>query len=64
MTEQHHDHPLVNIMLSSLLGLASWLADPTLWRAVAVAAICGFIGGVAKAVGAWSWRKWRGKKDH
>lgn len=53
----HGDHSSpVGVMLFSMwAGLASWLADPNVWRAVAVAALCGFVGGVFKAVGFWAY---------
>lgn len=63
MTEAHHDHPVITIALSTGLGLVSWLADPNVWRALAVAAACGFVGGVAKAIGAWTWNEARKRKE-
>ncbi len=60
---EHHDNPLMTIALSMALGVASWLVDPTLWRALAVAGACGFVGGVAKAAGFWAWRKVRDRRN-
>ncbi len=52
----HHDNPLMTIVLSMGAGMLSWFGDPVVWRAVAVAALCGFAGGVAKGAGFWAWR--------
>lgn len=59
MTEHYHDNPLVTIALSMALGAATWLADPNVWRALAVAAACGFVGGVARVAGVWAANKVR-----
>lgn len=55
----HADHssPIAIILLSMASGLATWLSDPNVWRAVAVAALCGFVGGVFKAAGLWFWSR-------
>lgn len=62
---EHHgtDNPWATILLSMAAGIASWLADPLLWRALAVAAACGFVGGVAKAAGLWAWNKARERRN-
>ncbi|HQY04116.1 MAG: hypothetical protein IPH00_16535 [Flavobacteriales bacterium] len=46
----------MTIVLSMGAGMLSWFGDPVVWRAVAVAALCGFAGGVAKGAGFWAWR--------
>lgn len=63
MTDHHADHPLATILLSMLAGTATWLADPNVWRALAVAAACGFVGGVMKAAGYWAWNKVRERRN-
>lgn len=55
----HHHDEHATIALSILAGTATWIADPNVWRALAVAAACGFVGGVAKAAGFWAWNKVR-----
>lgn len=61
----HADHhsPLGIILLSMVSGLATWLSDPNVWRAVAVAALCGFVGGVCKAAGLWFWHRTKKSKE-
>lgn len=63
MTEHHHDHPLVTVAVSMAAGMATWLTDPNVWRALAVAAAAGFVGGVARAAGVWTWNKVRERRD-
>lgn len=56
MSAYHNDNPLTTILLSIGAGMVSWFGDPIVWRAMAVAALCGFAGGVAKGAGFWAWR--------
>jgi len=63
MTEHHHDHPIVMIALSIGAGMLSWLANPDVWQALAVAAACGLVGGVARAAGSWAWNKARERRN-
>lgn len=63
MTEHHSDHPVATIVLSMLAGTATWLADPNVWRAISVAAACGFVGGVARAAGHWAWNKAKDRRN-
>lgn len=39
------------VVLSAGAGAAAWLADPELWKAIGVAAVCGLVGGVARWAG-------------
>lgn len=59
----HHHDEHITIPLSILAGTATWIADPNVWRALAVAAACGFVGGVAKAAGFWVWHKVRERRN-
>lgn len=63
MTEPQHDNPLVTIVLSMGAGIASWLADPNMWRALAVALACGFVGGVGRMAGFWAWNKAKDRRN-
>lgn len=63
MMEHHTDNPWATVIVSMLAGIASWLADPMLWRALAVAAACGFVGGLAKGAGVWAWNKARDRRN-
>lgn len=55
----HHDHPLFTIMLSAAAGMGSWLIEQHVTRALLVAVACGFVGGLAKAAGVWTWGRVR-----
>lgn len=46
-----HVEPLGTVVLSVCLGMASWLANPDLWRAGLVAFVCGVLGGVGRVAG-------------
>jgi hypothetical protein len=63
MSLHHDDNPMVTILLSMGAGLLSWFGDPVVWRAVAIAALCGFAGGIAKAAGFWAWRATRIRRN-
>lgn len=39
------------VLASCVLGLFTWIQDPEVWRAMAVAALCGVIGGMFRPVG-------------
>jgi hypothetical protein len=58
MTEHAHPHGggFLITLLSISAGLWSWLSDPMLWRALAVAVLCGLLGGVARGIGQMLWR--------
>lgn len=62
MTDAAHSNPFVTIALSMGLGVASWLADPDVYRALAVALACGFIGGVARAAGVAAYNTFKERK--
>lgn len=50
----HHEGTfnfIATVMLSAGAGAITWLSDPALWKAVAVAAVCGVVGGVGRWVG-------------
>lgn len=58
MMDHYPTHnPWATVVLSMLAGVLSWLADPVLWKALGVAAACGFAGGVFKAIGFRAWNK-------
>lgn len=63
MMHGDHSSPIGVILLSMASGLATWLTDPNVWRAVAVAALCGFVGGVFKAAGLWFWHRTKKGKE-
>ena len=50
------------VLISGTFGLAQWLADPNLLRAVLIAALCGVVGGFGRAAGVRLWhlgrRRW------
>ena len=47
--------PLGTVLLSICFGMASWLANPDLWRAAFVAFVCGLLGGLGRAAGQRIW---------
>lgn len=53
----HHDNPLFTILLSAAAGMGSWLIEQHVTRALLVAVACGFVGGLAKAAGVWTWER-------
>lgn len=54
MTIHDNGHVLLSSILGACAGLVSWLADPALWKAAAVALFCGFLTGIGRAVGQWA----------
>lgn len=51
----HHENTgtLGTILFSAAAGFLTWASDPALWKAIGVAAICGVVGGLGRAVGHW-----------
>ncbi|MBS1940885.1 MAG: hypothetical protein JST38_08415 [Bacteroidetes bacterium] len=66
MIEVHHDNPVATMVIgagSAVAGVMSWAADPSVAKALVVAAACGFVGGLMKAAGVWAWNLVRERRN-
>lgn len=58
----HPDNPILMMLMSAAAGVMSWSIDQHLLKALVVAMVCGFVGGLGRAAGLWTWNKVRERR--